>query len=48
VIKDYEEQRKQGLDPTFDPEKLGIQNAEAWEEKSEKQEYGVKKHQRVV
>lgn len=30
VLKDYDEQRKQGLDPTFNPEKLGIKNAEFW------------------
>jgi AGCS family alanine or glycine:cation symporter len=37
VLKDYEEQRAQGLDPVFKPEKLGIENTEAWdEEKSDK------------
>ncbi|MGO4889773.1 alanine/glycine:cation symporter family protein [Anaerobacillus sp. MEB173] len=30
VLKDYEEQKKQGLDPVFDPEKLGIKNADYW------------------
>jgi AGCS family alanine or glycine:cation symporter len=38
VLNDYEEQRKQGLNPTFSPKKLGIENTEAWddEEKSDK------------
>ncbi|ALA43791.1 MULTISPECIES: alanine/glycine:cation symporter family protein [Paenibacillus] len=30
VLKDYEQQRRQGLDPVFDPEKAGISNAEYW------------------
>jgi alanine or glycine:cation symporter, AGCS family len=30
ALKDYEAQKKQGLDPTFDPDKLGIANAELW------------------
>ncbi|BAB05003.1 sodium:alanine symporter family protein [Halalkalibacterium halodurans] len=32
VLKDYETQRKQGLDPTFSPSKLGIENTECWDE----------------
>lgn len=33
VWKDYENQRKQGIEaPTFDPKKLGIKNADFWEE----------------
>jgi AGCS family alanine or glycine:cation symporter len=31
IYKDYERQRKQGLDPTFDPKALGIDGAEFWE-----------------
>ncbi|MEB1805833.1 MAG: alanine:cation symporter family protein [Bacillaceae bacterium] len=31
VLKDYEEQKKQGLDPVFDPKKLDIKNADYWE-----------------
>jgi alanine or glycine:cation symporter, AGCS family len=31
VLKDYEEQKKAGLDPVFDSTKLGIKNAEYWE-----------------
>lgn len=30
VLKDYEEQKAQGLDPVFDPDKLGIKNADYW------------------
>ena len=31
ALKDYYEQKKQGLDPQFDPRPLGIKNAEFWE-----------------
>lgn len=31
ALKDYREQRKQGIDPQFDPRKLDIKNAEFWE-----------------
>lgn len=30
ALKDYEEQKEQGLDPVFDPTKLGIKNADYW------------------
>lgn len=30
TLRDYEEQKKAGLDPVFDPDKLGIKNAELW------------------
>ncbi|UFJ40306.1 alanine:cation symporter family protein [Brevibacillus humidisoli] len=30
ALKDYEEQKRQGLDPVFDSEKLGIKNADYW------------------
>ncbi|MCK0510604.1 alanine/glycine:cation symporter family protein [Aromatoleum buckelii] len=30
ALRDYERQKKAGLDPTFDPEKLGIHNADYW------------------
>ena len=36
VLKDYQDQRKLGLNPTFNPLKLGIKNTDAWEEKKEK------------
>lgn len=32
VLKDYERQKKDGLDPVFDPEALGIRNADLWKE----------------
>jgi AGCS family alanine or glycine:cation symporter len=32
ALKDYEAQKRAGLDPTFDPEKLGIRNADIWKE----------------
>ncbi|KMY53197.1 sodium:alanine symporter [Bacillus sp. FJAT-27231] len=31
ALKDYEKQKKQGLDPVFDPKALGIKNADYWE-----------------
>ena len=30
ALRDYEAQKKQGLDPVFDPLKLGIRNADFW------------------
>ena len=30
ALRDYERQKKEGRDPTFDPEKLGIRNADFW------------------
>lgn len=32
ALKDYEAQKRQGLDPVFNSKKLGIKNAEYWEE----------------
>jgi len=32
-LKDYEEQKKAGKDPVFDPEKLGIKDADFWVKK---------------
>jgi alanine or glycine:cation symporter, AGCS family len=32
ALKDYEAQKRAGLDPTFDPDKLGIANADLWKE----------------
>ncbi|MGD6965956.1 alanine/glycine:cation symporter family protein [Rossellomorea vietnamensis] len=34
ALKDYEEQRKQGIDPVFDPVNLGIKNADFWEKEA--------------
>lgn len=31
TLKDYERQKKKGLDPVFDPKSLGIKNADFWE-----------------
>ncbi|MFD2445129.1 alanine/glycine:cation symporter family protein [Bacillus sp. CGMCC 1.16607] len=31
ALKDYEQQKRQGLDPVFNSKKLGIKNAEYWE-----------------
>lgn len=31
ALKDYQKQRKAGLDPSFDPRELGIKNADFWE-----------------
>ena len=31
TLRDYEKQKKQGLDPVFDPKALGIKNADFWE-----------------
>jgi AGCS family alanine or glycine:cation symporter len=30
ALKDYEKQLDTGVDPTFDPEAVGIKNAEFW------------------
>ncbi len=35
ALKDYADQRKAGLDPVFNSKKLGIKNAEFWENKGE-------------
>jgi len=32
-LKDYEQQKKKGFDPVFDPEKLNIKKADFWEKK---------------
>ncbi len=31
ALKDYERQQKQGIDPTFNPRELGIENADYWQ-----------------
>ena len=36
ALRDYERQQKLGIDPIFDPKKLGIKNATYWEELNEK------------
>jgi AGCS family alanine or glycine:cation symporter len=32
ALRDYETQKKAGKDPTFDPDALGIRNAEIWKQ----------------
>ena len=39
VLADYERQYKQGKNPVFDPEKLGIENADIWTEEEMKARY---------
>jgi AGCS family alanine or glycine:cation symporter len=36
TLKDYEEQKRMGLDPVFVPERCGIKNAEIWHSITEK------------
>lgn len=36
ALKDYEAQKRAGLDPAFDADKLGIKNAEIWKEIAQK------------
>ncbi len=38
TLRDYEAQKKLGLNPVFNPEKLGIKNADLWMENLEKNE----------
>ncbi|MGG0240214.1 alanine/glycine:cation symporter family protein [Bacillus rhizoplanae] len=42
ALKDYEKQKKEGKDPVFDPQELGIKNADFWEH-----EYGKDKQEEV-
>ena len=34
ALRDYERQKKLGLDPVFDPEALGIRNAHFWKKQA--------------
>ncbi|HEY4532257.1 MAG TPA: alanine/glycine:cation symporter family protein [Kurthia sp.] len=34
ALKDYEQQKRMGIDPVFNPEKLGIKNADFWVKKN--------------
>ncbi|MFP7736429.1 alanine/glycine:cation symporter family protein [Priestia aryabhattai] len=38
TLKDYEKQKKQGLDPVFDPTSIGIKNADFWEKEYKKEQ----------
>lgn len=40
TLRDYERQKKMGLDPVFDPREAGVENAALWEELSEKYKSG--------
>jgi AGCS family alanine or glycine:cation symporter len=40
ALRDYDEQKKTGADPVFDPAKLGIRNAELWEQPRRETEPG--------
>ncbi len=42
TLKDFEAQKKQGLNPVFNPEKLGIKNADVWMEMYEVNESRAK------
>lgn len=33
ALKDYESQQKQGIDPVFEPQSLGIENADFWDKR---------------
>ena len=37
TLKDYEQQKKEGKDPVFDPVKLGIKNTSEWGAVKEKE-----------
>nr|WP_218881117.1 alanine/glycine:cation symporter family protein [Kineosphaera limosa] len=41
ALEDYERQRKEGIDPQFDPRPLGIKNAPFWEERARAREDGA-------
>jgi len=38
ALKDYEKQKKEGIDPVFDPRKLGIKGADFWVDYNEKRQ----------
>ncbi|KAA9031156.1 alanine/glycine:cation symporter family protein [Niallia endozanthoxylica] len=44
VLKDYERQRKQGIDPVFNPTALGIKGADFWENDYNQGEYKEQVH----
>lgn len=39
VCRDYDRQRKMGIDPVFDPKAIGIRGAVFWESKEHEKEY---------
>ena len=38
VVRDYDRQRREGTDPVFDPEAVGIDNAPVWKEIARRRE----------
>jgi alanine or glycine:cation symporter, AGCS family len=47
VLKDYEMQKKAGIDPVFNPTKLGIKGADFWEEEYEQKEIKEKEYAQI-
>ncbi|WP_164984882.1 sodium:alanine symporter family protein [Ammoniphilus sp. CFH 90114] len=43
ILRDYEDQKKEGKDPVFDPVKLGIKDADFWEKEYKQHEATVSK-----
>ena len=41
ALKDYERQKKEGKDPVFNPGKLGIKNADYWEQEDKKKKTNI-------
>ena len=41
ALKDYERQKKEGKDPVFHPGKLGIKNADYWEQEDKKKKTNI-------
>lgn len=44
VLRDYDRQRREGLDPVFDPRPLGITNADYWIPAAERENVGPAAH----
>jgi AGCS family alanine or glycine:cation symporter len=47
VLKDYEMQKKAGIDPVFNPTKLGIKGADFWEEEYRQNEIREKEYAQI-
>ena len=48
ILKDYEDQKKMGLDPVFIPEDIGFENCELWDEIVEKNYKDLKEAKRAA
>jgi AGCS family alanine or glycine:cation symporter len=48
VLKDYEMQKKAGIDPVFKPSKLGIKGADFWEEEYEEIDHIIQKEAKKI